>query len=1071
LAVARLLTNVSEDRPLMLILDDLHWVDPTSLDLLTHVVFAIADSAARRTMRSIVIGTCRPDVTEDRIARGLARLRREEFCETIEIAGLDEPAVLSMIRGLGFARPSHQLVMTVLQTTQGNPLFIDEAMRHLQKRGALSERGGYLVATVDADNLALPQQVTGAIAARINSLTDEHRKLLATIAVLGDSARFNMLQVIIETSEEALLEAIEECIRLRFLESDGSAVRFAHPLMRHASYHSISGARLQRLHLRIAEALQQVYAGNMEGHVAEIAHHLVCAGSLADAGQAVEYARRAADDALSIYAWGEAARFYEAAVSAAERSGRFSAHDLAELHYWAAHAYQDDEDAGPAIVHLDQAVAGFEETRDIRGVVQALTEKVRIGFTLTPVSFGTLGDIRPLELALEALGENDSEVRGRAIGTMSQAYFHARQPEKAEALAREALEIAREIQNNALCADAANALATAQMQSLKLSDALDSQGMSVEFAKRTADIRRLCWPLVRKCSVLISLGRLDEATLLMPEACEAARVRAWGEYSLAMAYQVSIAYHKGDFAAMQRHAAQVMQTARRSHYPWGAAIALPSLANARTMHGDFDDAEDAVATIAERGEVFEDPGPAVYAMSLIYRGLIKALAGDPEASKRLLLPILPAAVELAASDLHSLPSFCALVEAGALIGETELSAPFYEPIRFARERGAVLCPSWGFFIPRILGLIASQNRWWDKAEFHYSEAIELGAQIGTQPELARTYLGYAEMLTARGAKGDAERARKLLVQAVPMFEALRADPFLHRVAQQADRLSAEITLSPRKTPAYPDHLSGREVEVLLLVANGKSNQQIADNLVLSVRTVGRHVSNIFDKIGVDRRSAATAYAFERGLVTKAPVQPMAEIAPGGGDGVHQPSRQPAVGPDRSLSREQRLLVILFTDMEGSTALTERLGDARAQEVIRAHNAKIMECLERRAGTKIKHTGDGIMASFSSASAAIGCAVDIQQAFLQYNTERPVAPIHVRIGLNAGEPVAEDEDLFGAAVQVAARVAGRAQPGQILVSDVVRQLAAGKEFVFTDRGRVTLKGFGDRFRLYEVQWKS
>ena len=110
-----------------------------------------------------------------------------------------------------------------------------------------------------------------------------------------------------------------------------------------------------------------------------------------------------------------------------------------------------------------------------------------------------------------------------------------------------------------------------------------------------------------------------------------------------------------------------------------------------------------------------------------------------------------------------------------------------------------------------------------------------------------------------------------------------------------------------------------------------------------------------------------------------------------------------------------------------------------------------------------------MASFPSASAAIECALDIQRAFSALNRERPDMAMNLRIGLNAGEPVAEDRDLFGTAVQAAARIAGRAQPGQILVADVVRQLAAGKDFDFADCGRVALKGFSERQRLFEVHW--
>jgi len=162
------------------------------------------------------------------------------------------------------------------------------------------------------------------------------------------------------------------------------------------------------------------------------------------------------------------------------------------------------------------------------------------------------------------------------------------------------------------------------------------------------------------------------------------------------------------------------------------------------------------------------------------------------------------------------------------------------------------------------------------------------------------------------------------------------------------------------------------------------------------------------------------------------------------------------------------LTILFTDVEGSTALTQRLGDAKAREVLRNHEHIVREALRAHGGAEVKAMGDGFMASFSSATRALECAIAMQRAFAQHN-ESAGETISVRIGLNAGEPIAEDEDLFGTAVILAARIAAQAKGGEILASDVVRQLVAGKGFLFADRGEVALRGFEGPVRLYEVRW--
>jgi class 3 adenylate cyclase len=167
--------------------------------------------------------------------------------------------------------------------------------------------------------------------------------------------------------------------------------------------------------------------------------------------------------------------------------------------------------------------------------------------------------------------------------------------------------------------------------------------------------------------------------------------------------------------------------------------------------------------------------------------------------------------------------------------------------------------------------------------------------------------------------------------------------------------------------------------------------------------------------------------------------------------------------------------VLFTDVEGSTALTQRLGDARARELLREHERMVREALKSHAGSELKTMGDGFMASFSSATRALESAIAMQRAFAGHN-ESAAEPIMVRVGLNAGEPIAEEaeagrEDLFGTAVIMAARIAGQAAGGEILASEAVRQIVAGKRFLFSDRGEVALRGFEEPVRLYEVRWQD
>ncbi|HET9333909.1 MAG TPA: nickel-binding protein [Gemmatimonadota bacterium] len=161
--------------------------------------------------------------------------------------------------------------------------------------------------------------------------------------------------------------------------------------------------------------------------------------------------------------------------------------------------------------------------------------------------------------------------------------------------------------------------------------------------------------------------------------------------------------------------------------------------------------------------------------------------------------------------------------------------------------------------------------------------------------------------------------------------------------------------------------------------------------------------------------------------------------------------------------------ILFTDIAGSTSMTQRLGDAEAMKIIRAHDSLVRREIEARKGRVVKHTGDGTMATFPAASSAIQASMAIQKAFRIHNERIPDRPIEVRIGMSAGEPVDEGQDLFGATVQLARRVCDAAGAGQICVSNVVRELCLGKEFGFRDLGTTTLRGFEEPVHLYEVSW--
>ena len=183
--------------------------------------------------------------------------------------------------------------------------------------------------------------------------------------------------------------------------------------------------------------------------------------------------------------------------------------------------------------------------------------------------------------------------------------------------------------------------------------------------------------------------------------------------------------------------------------------------------------------------------------------------------------------------------------------------------------------------------------------------------------------------------------------------------------------------------------------------------------------------------------------------------------------------------------------VLFTDVVGHTEMMRRLGDERGREILREHERITREVLKAHGGTEVKTMGDGFMASFGSVVKAVECAIALQKAFDERNASLPARhevskdraehqhpelaqPVHIRVGLNAGEPI-EDEgpdgrsDLYGSTVILASRIAAQADGGEILASNVVRELCSGKPFLFSDRGEHVMKGFDEAVRVYEINW--
>ena len=448
-AAASLLVRASRSRPIVLVLEDLHWLDKPTALLLAHVVRSI------QAERVLVIGTCRDTEPAEPLRSLLADLHRERALERLPLGSLHRGEVATMVSAwLGRTPPTH-FAHALHRETEGNPFFIEEVLRHLLEVDAVDAADWGRLASFT--ELGIPDGVREAIERRLVTLSPEARRLATMAAVVGRSFSIEVLDALAEVPGERLLEALEEAAEHRIVEEEAGApgrYTFAHALIRETLYASLSGPRRARLHRRIGAILEQLHADEPEPRLGELAYHFVAAAEPGAAAKAVDYSVRAARRALTALAYEEAVatlrprRRGAAALSLPRRGDPLRA------------------DARPR--------RGLQQGERVRSQPRRLSRRCRdradggpggaaraCGAWPRP-GLDRAGQRRPaiialLEEALAALPSTDTSLRARLLGRLAMELHFSDEPERCQALARQAVALARRLGDPATLAFALNA--------------------------------------------------------------------------------------------------------------------------------------------------------------------------------------------------------------------------------------------------------------------------------------------------------------------------------------------------------------------------------------------------------------------------------------------------------------------------------------------------------------------------------------------------------------------------------------------------------------------------------------
>jgi DNA-binding SARP family transcriptional activator len=777
-ATATLVRNAARVRPLVLVLDDLHAADAPSLLLLEFIAGEL-DGA-----RVMILGAYRhTEIGPDHpLASTLAELARNQAARRIVLAGLSEAAVARYIElSTGVVAPG-SLVAALQRGTDGNPLFLAELARLLGEEGML-ERG-------TLERLPIPQGVHEAIGHRLRRLSDRCRRLLSVASGLGREFSVAALERVSGASGDALLELLDEACAAQVVGDVPGAperLRFSHALVRDALYEQLGAAPRVRLHGQIGEALVGLYERDPEPHLAEIAHHFFQAAPAGGHDRAIDYARRAGEQAGRLLAYEEAVRLYRMALAALEAKQSADDPTRCELLLALGDALARSGEMGPAKDTFAQAA---EVARRIGR--PELFAKAAIGYGGRFVWVRSGKDPRLVPLlqgALKALPEHDSVLRVKLLARLAGALRDLPSAKPVAAISREALEMARRLGDPATLAYALDGLYAGIVCPQHAAEWRAMGDELVQVAEAAGDKER-AWAghqhLVGPLLLEGDLDGVDAELQTMQRLADELRQPAqlWAQ-SLTQAMRALFAGRFEEAEALLEQGRELGQRAQTPDITYVGAR-LQQLFLLRRERGRLEELEDPIAGYVEE-----------YPERIVFRCMQAALWCDlgRHAKARDLLE------ELAADGFANLPSrqewlFGAglLAEVCAQLGDRRRAAALHELLLPYADCNLLnwveVCAG---SVSRYLGLLATAMSRWPEAERHFEAAIEMDTRTGARPWLAHTQADYASMLLARAQPGDREQARDLIANARATFDQLGMNTHAARTTALVERVTGHAT--------------------------------------------------------------------------------------------------------------------------------------------------------------------------------------------------------------------------------------------------------------------------------------
>jgi DNA-binding CsgD family transcriptional regulator/tetratricopeptide (TPR) repeat protein len=831
-AVLRVLLAVAEDRPAVLVLEDLHWAAEPTLAMLTHLV---QSTSGERILVLATRRTTAPDRT-DAVTYALADLYRLDGVQRLDLDGLDTDDVADyLVLEAGATRSAARAAAPVLRDqTGGNPFFLHEYWQDLAARGGLD--------AVRSRRAPAPRSIQDALERRLALVDDDHATVIEFAAVAGDLVDPSVVVRACGLDAATALRGIDFGVRAGLLVADPhreGRYRFAHALARQAVLDRMSGSGRATAHARIAQVLEELGRGSDPSLVVELAHHYVQARALGYASEAVHYLVLAARQAERSIAYGDAAALYERAAQLRVADGP----PPVELLSAAGRCHMHAGDFATARRLYEDLARSEDPGVRLRAAIGHEDASWRPGVHGQP-SFALLAE------AVESAGPQPQDpLYVRALASMGRAAGFTGDARQARDLGERALELARSNGDDQLLA---HALGTTLWQGM-------TPGLAPQLLARATELHEIG-------------ARLGDDDHLGPAAF----------------YRAVFGYMVGDDAEWARAQRDLTELALSGAQPFFRYVAGCCRYAHRFSVGDFQGAEHITGWLDGFGPEFEGATDGSYGVQqfMLRRATgrldqVRGMVDGREGSDHHWLPgllALYAALDMRGPAARVLTHLCARIDdyrpvtgqwAGVLAFMAEAAAQL-EDARAAALLRPLMAEYAGMNLVagQFVAVYGSADRYIAEldsvlgapsADLHFERALAMDRRMGAVTHQVETLAAWSRHRSrGHGAAGEPS--------AVGLADEARA--LARRIGHR--RVLGDLDAEPSPAPArpqLPDGLSERELDVLRLVAAGLSNREIGERLFITTNTAANHVRSILSKTRAPNRTAAAMYAIQHGLLS------------------------------------------------------------------------------------------------------------------------------------------------------------------------------------------------------------